>query len=38
MQIPAILKTATLSPCLAARVSRLALPRMFVDKEENTSL
>jgi hypothetical protein len=36
-QIPAIFNTAVVSPCFAIRVSRLALPLRFVEKEENTS-
>lgn len=37
MQIPAILRTATVSPCFAILVSREALPFRFVEKEEKTS-
>ena len=37
IQIPAILSTATVSPCFAIRVRREALPLRFVEKEEKTS-
>jgi hypothetical protein len=36
MTIPATFSTATVSPCLAILVSRLALPFKFVEREEKT--
>ena len=37
MQIPATFSTATVSPCLAIRVKRVALPFKLDEKDENTS-
>jgi hypothetical protein len=36
MTMPATFRTATVSPCLAILVSRLALPFKFVEREEKT--